>query len=669
MTKLFRALPFFAAFLVLLGAASTTQAAPPSTRERLRQMGGVPCAGSPDFTCVTLTVPLDHFNPADTRTINVVFGVKPASGARKGTFVYATGGPGTSGIYLADWYAAYLRPDIFEKFDLVFFDQRGVGLSGGLNCPHAAAAFYQSDWRADTSTREQALKHAANIFAGACYTEMGNPDILPYLATTQAVEDLEAFRVSLGENKFWLYGESYATQYAQTYAEAHHDHLAGMILDGTVDLTLDGVTYYARAVQSFNDTLVGALTACAANSKCAADFGSKPLRAYDNLEKAVSDEPISFFFPDGNGRHLFRNFDHQSLEFDTISQMYGLGGRMWFTRALAAYARDGDLVPLARLLYSNLVLDETTLQPLDDPGWSDAYYYSVECQDYGYYTGTRNARANQYISAAKPTELSGVRLSAEIWEDFPCVYWRDSSRDTTRPPHWSAPGVPTLVLNGLADPITPIASARAVYEHLDNGYLITQKGGPHVIWAYGKACVDDPVYAFLLDDQMPAQRETACDGKIMNKYVPLAPADASSFSSPLAAMQSAETEINFLPEYSDWDGVTPTRVGCNTSGVLSLHGVRNRYNFDLSDCAFTRGWVMTGAGHYQPYRDRFVLKVNVTGNQTCSLKYIRTGSNSQVIGSCAGASLNATGIAENADAFAEMRAERANSIHSRVPHK
>jgi pimeloyl-ACP methyl ester carboxylesterase len=50
------------------------------------------------------------------------------------------------------------------------------------------------------------------------------------------VEDLEAFRNYLGDSRFWRYGESYGTQFAQTYATAHPDRLAGLILDGPVDL-------------------------------------------------------------------------------------------------------------------------------------------------------------------------------------------------------------------------------------------------------------------------------------------------------------------------------------------------------------------------------------------------------------------------------------------------
>ena len=55
-----------------------------TTQDLLDALGGVPCFDWSIFTCVTIEVPLDHFNPADTRTIPVTFAVLPASGARKG---------------------------------------------------------------------------------------------------------------------------------------------------------------------------------------------------------------------------------------------------------------------------------------------------------------------------------------------------------------------------------------------------------------------------------------------------------------------------------------------------------------------------------------------------------------------------------------------------------
>src|SRR6185503_5834090 len=257
-------------FFSSLAAAPFSQPnkAQATTQDLLDTLGGVPCFDWSIFTCVTIEVPLDHFNPADTRTIPVTFAVLPASGVRKGMFVTAVGGPGYSGVASADSYTYAFDPAIPEVFDIVFFDQRGLLFSGDQTCPFAANVYYQQDTSGLTPAQEAALKQTANTFSTDCVNEVSNPDLLPYLGTKQAVEDLEVFRQLIGDEEFWLYGESYGTQYAQTYAAAHADHLAGLILDGTVDLTYNGIQYYAQQAQAFNDTLVATLSACNEDPAC-----------------------------------------------------------------------------------------------------------------------------------------------------------------------------------------------------------------------------------------------------------------------------------------------------------------------------------------------------------------------------------------------------------------
>ena len=120
-------------FIIVLLFTSIAAAPLPSpikqdTETFLQNLGGFQCFEDSIFTCVTIDVPLDHFNPSDTRTIPVTFAVLPASGVRKGMFVTATGGPGYSGIASADSYTEAFDPSIPEAFDIVFFDQRGIAL-------------------------------------------------------------------------------------------------------------------------------------------------------------------------------------------------------------------------------------------------------------------------------------------------------------------------------------------------------------------------------------------------------------------------------------------------------------------------------------------------------------------------------------------------------------
>ncbi len=635
----------------------------PSTDKILRQLGGRPCPDDSAFTCVTLPMPLDHFNPADTRIIPVTFAVLPATGARKGMFVTVTGGPGTSGIAAADSYTSAFDPRIPRRFDIVFFDQRGVALSGGLTCPDAAATYYQADGRAVTRAQEAAVKDAARKFSQACVTEMGNPAILPYLGTQQAVEDLERFRQLMQTETFWLYGESYGTQYAQTYAAQHGAHLAGLLLDGTVDLTLDGITFYAQQAQAFNDTLVATLHACNDDITCTKDMNGNAVAAYDHLAARLQRRPLAFRFPLPTGGLAPREFTFADLEVVAAGQMYSEDDRMLFSRALAAYDSRHDLVPLTRLLYISLGLDPQTLDAVPDPSYSDAIYYAVECQDYFYPGATPKERAENYIRAGDPVEATIPRLASIFYGDLPCAYWPNATTDSTRPAPLTAQGIPTLVLGATADPATPVGNGVNVYRHLSDGYLITQQGGPHIIFGRGNDCPDDIVTDFIVKGQVPTQRQTECEGVVAGQYVPLAPRNADAFDNPLDALASAETEITYLPEYYYWDGIEATGAGCTLGGTLSFAADGSKSAFTLNACAFTRDFSMTGAGSYDPDKDRFVLKVSTTGRWECQLKYVRTGDKSNVTGECDGKKVERDS-AESAHSAAEL-----GSSHHRPEHR
>jgi pimeloyl-ACP methyl ester carboxylesterase len=614
------------------------QASQPIQNNLLDLPSGEPCPNDSFFTCITIEVPLDHFNLDDTRTIPVVFAVLPASGERKGMFVVATGGPGTSGVLLADYYSSTYDTSIFESFDIVFFDQRGIGLSGGLTCPLAANEYYQSDGRGLTRKQENALKKAARTFAEDCVEELTNPALLPYLGTRQAVEDLEYFRQLVGDEKFWLYGESYGTQFSQTYAAAHPEHLAGLILDAPVDLTFSGMEFYAQQAQAFNDTLIATLSACNADQACAEDMNGDAVQAYDSLAMKLSKQPISFKFPLPTGKLVNRKFTFSNLEFVAASQMYAESDRMMFNRALAAYASNGDIVPLARLLYLGLGVDPPTLEVISDPSWSDAIFYGVECQDYGYPGTTPQEKAENYLDAADAVEASVPRLASVIYGDLPCAHWPAATSDLTRPDYLVAEDTPTLVLGATADPATPISHAINIYQHLADGYLITQEGGPHVIFAWGNECPDALVTDFLVNDVVPTQRETVCEGYVADDYVPVAPGTAREIESPAEALSSVEAEISYLPEYFYWDGFEATSAGCTYGGVLSFeyNWAGTRSLFTLQNCAFTRNFVMTGTGSYNFDTDRFVLEVRTEGRWKCDLKYVRNGDRVRVTGKCNG---------------------------------
>jgi pimeloyl-ACP methyl ester carboxylesterase len=583
----------------------------------LDDLGGKPCPGGSDFTCVTIEVPLDHFNPSDTRTIDVVLAVLPASGNSKGLFVTATGGPGSAGIGLADYYTSYFDPSIRRRFDIVFFDQRGIGLSGGLVCPAAYGVFLQS---------VAPPSESASRFSNDCVTEMGSPAILPFVGTAQAVEDLEAFLRVLGSPPMWLYGESYGTQYAQEYAAAHADALDGLILDGTVDLTLSGPAFWADAAASFERILDETLASCDSRLRCRKDAGGSAGGVYDRLAEQLAAQPARVSFPLPSGGTAERELGPGELQTVAAGQSYGENGRMLLQRVIAAAGR-GDLVPLMRLVYANMYVDPETLEPVPDPTYSDAMYFGVDCQDYAYYSGTPEERAAQYVAAATGIAAELPRVGEAVFlSDLPCAFWPNATQDQARPPPLRADGIPTLVLAATGDPITPVGESQAVYSRLADGYLVTTRGGPHVTFGRGNFCPDDLVRDFLVDGKAPAKRETTCPGRLVDPYVPLAPETAASFRSVRAAFVSAQTELEYLPEYYYWDFETPTSAGCPTGGGTVRFTARGSVaGLQFKNCGFTKGFTMSGPGRWDYATGRVVFDVTVAGRFAGSYRYVHEG--------------------------------------------
>lgn len=586
-------------------------------------LNGEACSEDSDFTCVTITVPLDHNNPENGETLDVVFAVLPATGTSKGLFVTATGGPGTAGTELADDYTSYFDESILENFDIVFFDQRGIGRSGDLDCPDAVAAYSLTNSRPNTPQGEAAYLADARTFAEDCQAEMDSPDLLHYLSTEQAVQDLEAFRQLAGDQPVWLYGESYGTQYAQTYAAAYPEHIAGLILDGVVDLTLSGTDYYAVDAQAFSDVLTRSLEACNADQACSSDFGTDAVEFYDDFAAEVLTAPVPVDFPLADSSSETRAFDINMLETDALNAVYGRYGRADFLRELAAAAH-GDLLPLMREFYSDAAVDPFTFEPITDPSYFTSMYYAVECSDYDYFSGTPDERGQSFIDSYAPIKEQVPRLSITYFTDLPCVYW-GTHGSSERPAPFTGGDYVTFVLNTSTDPATPTSNGYAVYDRLIEAgrdtYMITMQGGPHVLFGRGETCPDVAVTAWMVDGTLPTNHEYVCPGSVIADYTPLNPSNFADYASPLQAIQAVDQEINLLPEYVGWDGSDDMSVGCGKSGgTITFQPTDDGELWTFMSCTMIEGFTLTGGATYT-YGESIAYDVTVNGNRSDYVVY------------------------------------------------
>ena len=601
-------------------AALTTAASPAAAALHVTER---PCPDS-IFTCVTLTVPRDHFSADGGPTFRVTFAIHRATlAARKGVFVTVTGGPGTSGIAAADSYTAAFDPRIVEDYDIVFFDQRGIGRSRPLQCPDAALAFYSFPGEpAQTWSRGLAYAGAAKRFARDCVAETGvSPSQLRFFSTRQAVEDLELLRTWLGAPKIDLYGESYGTQYAQAYAAAHPNRVHALYLDGPVDLTLTGIQYYTEDAHAFDTVLSMTLDTCSATLECRSDVvGHDALAQYDALARRLRQAPRTYSFVTAHGRVVQRTFTVGDLETAAAGSVYSTYDRMLFQRALAQASR-GNLLPLARLASISLGQDPETLRPIPDPTWSDAMYYAVECMDYNYRVGSPAASARAYLDAGVRPGMRDVRLGSVFYGDIPCAYWPVHPATSARPAPLVNTPYPVFVLASSTDPATPYAGALRIFGRLNNAYLIVQPGGPHIIFGRGNACIDDPVTAFLVDGQVPDQRRTFCDWAGVDSYVSIPAKTVAGYADALEAMGAVDDEINTNGDYWNWDGSGTLRYGCLDGGWIAHVASDTDANLELHACAFSRGLPLSGGGVLD-YTDG-TLSLTITGPQDTSLAYTR----------------------------------------------
>lgn len=602
--------------------AAPRRAPPPAAIKPPPIVDQEPC-GNSIFTCITIRVPRDHFTPGGP-TVDVTFALHRASGStRKGVFVTVTGGPGTSGIAAADSYTEALDPRIVRDYDIVFFDQRGIGRSLPFACPDASLAFSTSPHTPARDTASaRAYAYDAKTYASDCIAESGiDPELLPYLATRQAVEDLESFRILLRAEALDLYGESYGTQYAQTYAQAHPVRLKSLILDGPVDLTLTGLEYYDENADAVDDVLTMTLDRCTRDAGCRRDVvGRSGLAGYDELAATLRVGPVQYSFVDEAGRVEKRVFGLGDLEAAVAGSIHIESDRMLLQRAIA-WASRGQLLPLARLAYISEAQDPETLAAIPDDTWSAAAFYAVDCMDYDYGPGSADQRGRAYIAAGTAADVEHSRVGSIFYGDMPCAYWPVHPSTADRPDYLTDTPYPVFVLASTTDPATPYAGALRIMRQLTDGYLVIQPGGPHVIFGRGDACPDDTVTAFLLDGGRPRTRFVTCDFTGTDPYIPIPALTVTDYRDALAAMTAMDDEINFSADYRKWDRVDPLAYGCLFGGSIEYTLSRNGFTAALDDCEFSDGLPLTGSATIDRTRGTFAMKV--TGSSGTNLKYGR----------------------------------------------
>lgn len=524
--------------VALLGETARVTAQDSPTQIRMKRWGASPCAdpalGAREFYCLELKSPA----PAPT---DIRFAIHPAQGAetdRLGVLVTFVGGPGEIGLVDAPEYLNGLSSTVRNRFDLVWFNQRGIDPEHKIQCPRAQRNYagVRRTFPYPIDTREKFSKMAAAVqtYATACHAEIENTSLLPYVGTKDSVADIERFRTHIGEEKLYLYGQSYGTQFGQTYVTTYPTAVDRIVLDGVVDLTFDGLQYFTLQVQAFDRALARTLRWCAQDDVCKKDFPRHhPLGFYDHLVQRLSRGPITAPFPVPGAGRPGRKFYLADLEMIAYDKVYSPPRRGELLELLAA-AANGNFVPLLAAAYGEWSLDPQTEVPCPVAKGkvrsNDAPYYAVECRDYAYPSYANDPLA--FFREGKRMLDRKIRLASAAYMDFPCAFWPGAARTQVRPKPFSpSPPLPVMLLSGTRDPATPVLDVRRMIKPLgSSGRKIELKGAGHVILDMNVDCVVTQVDAFLTAGKNPAPPTRNCETALVSGYRPRADVPATDTS-------------------------------------------------------------------------------------------------------------------------------------------
>ncbi len=411
-----------------------------------------PLAWSPcgtDLQCATLTVPLDYTHPHGPM-LGLAVIRRPATRAdqRIGALVVNPGGPGASGVTLVR--DGFGQANGFgQRFDIVSWDPRGVGLSHPLACGRSTAAFQHLDPDPGRAAGLAALDQAARALANDC-TDHAGP-LLDHLDSDTTARDLDQLRGALGEATLTYAGFSYGTAIGLAYAQRYPTHLRALLLDGVVESDWDLEQFLSVQTSALDQTLQSIFDACTADAHCPV---RDPGATYDQLAARLAAQPLT-----ASGNPV-GPAELATAAIETTYDPTALAPAFLTALARASAGQGQDLADLAAR-YRRAVPDFVT-------------YLGVLCVDLPHPSG-----AGAYQQLAQTLESRSPRLGGAVANELlPCAFW--SAPVARTPETVRAAGSPTiLVVGNTGDAATPLSSAIWVARHLEHAVLLTYDGQGH----------------------------------------------------------------------------------------------------------------------------------------------------------------------------------------------
>src|SRR5258708_32025458 len=438
-----------------------------------------------DVKCGTLVVYEEHADPSSP-TIQLAVAIIPAQAARAmpDPIVFNQGGPGFGSI---DTYLPLLVKSPFRaRRAVVLFDQRGTGHSNpALSCPEVIDASIATLNQPLTAAQSDAQFNAATLL---CRDRLVHAGVnLSAYNSHESAADIEDLRVALGYQQLNLYGVSYGSLLVLDTMRFFPLSVRSAILDGVVPPqgNMTTGTPYSKD-RAFTELF----KACTADATCNTAYPNLE-DTFFNLVDKLNQTPA----------HI-RVVDPQTGKiYPAVLNGDGLLGAVFQAMYIS------ELVPaMPEIIRRADAGDFTALEPIVglinlDRSWDIGMYWSVICSENADFETTFITYPGVRPQLAKDQNVNNQATKAL------CQAWK--VRDLAPVLNKSVTSaVPTLILSGHFDPITPPANGMLVAQTLINSTVITVPTTAHGAFPAGGTCINQIMGTFV--DHPLLQVDTKC---------------------------------------------------------------------------------------------------------------------------------------------------------------
>jgi pimeloyl-ACP methyl ester carboxylesterase len=400
------------------------------------------------LSCGFVLVPENRARPEGNWLRLAVAVFKSRTVVTRPSLIFLGGGPGTFVLErFGPWVSGARARDLTADRDFVLFDQRGVGFSQpSLYCQELVDLKYQIIGSHPTREQETEDQVAA---AFACRDRLVASGIeLAAYNTAANAADVNDIRVALGYDRVDVWGLSYGTRLAlavaQDFPEAVHSLVLDSALPPSVNQVVDRVANAERAFQVLFD-------GCAADVACASAYPDLETVFYD-LVAQLNTTPARYLA--------------QHPRTGVVHNVVLTGDRL--VRTLVDALDDASLIPFVPLVAVSiqhgdftLMSQATSLLTFTDSR-SAGMFYSVNCTDM-----VSRTSAPQLFAARRTVRAEIAEALSEDARLRICAGWGAAQpRPSASRPVVS--DVPTLILAGEYDPLTPPAYAEIAGRTLRN---------------------------------------------------------------------------------------------------------------------------------------------------------------------------------------------------------